>query len=176
MQTTNRTSSALRDTLQEALSGDTFAISKDRPDISFLRQCTIVLQENENLSTPTKGNSDLLWCRKLITSPSSAKNVAFVDRTADLKLAARTLVMAKFGFGNTSPYAPDVVFVHEAVAKSFSAQTVELANRYFDGLNTGSGKQRLFPSGKAPAELKWSDKDKMLLSGKRGAIIELIDR
>lgn len=84
--------------------------------------------------------------------------------------------MAKFGFGNTSPYAPDVVFVHEAVAKSFSAHAVELINRYFDGLNAGPGNKRLPPSNKGLDEPKRSDREKVLLSGKRGAMIELIAR
>ncbi|KEF61803.1 uncharacterized protein A1O9_03373 [Exophiala aquamarina CBS 119918] len=176
LQTTNRTSSALRDSLQEALSGDTFAISKERPAPSFLRQCAVVLQANEILSTQSKGSSDLLWSKKLIASPSSAKNVAFVDRTADLRLAARTLVVAKFGFGNTSAYAPDVIFVHEAVAKAFSTHTVEIVSRSYGGLNTGAAKQKLLTSEKGLGGSKQLDGHKVLLSGKRGAIVELPEK
>lgn len=149
------------------MSGDTFAVSKERPDSSFLRQCTVVLQTDEVLSTPTKESSDLLRSKKLIASPSSAKNLAFVDRTADLSLAARSLIVAKFGFGNSSCYAPDVVFVHEAVAKAFSARLVEVAKGYFDGLEIGVGKQKAFSSGKG-----LTGGHKVLFSGQRGAIIE----
>lgn len=135
-----------------------------------------MLQSNENINTPSKGSLDLLGSKKLIASPSSAKNVAFVDRSADLKLAARTLIVAKFGFGNTSSYAPDVVFVHEAVAKAFSAYTVDLVNRWYGGLNSGAGKQKLLASEKGLGDPKWLDGHKILLSGKRGAVIELLEK
>lgn len=90
-----------------------------------------------------------------------------MDRTADLSLAARSLIVAKFGFGNSSCYAPDVVFVHEAVAKAFSARLVEVAKGYFDGLEIGVGKQKAFSSGKG-----LTGGHKVLFSGQRGAIIE----
>ncbi|KAK5064921.1 hypothetical protein LTR84_000755 [Exophiala bonariae] len=169
-QTTKQTSSALRSILPAGLSGDTFAVSKERPDSSFLRQCTVVLQTNEVLTTSTKAGSDLLESKKLIISPSSAKTLVVVDRTADISLAARSLIVAKFGFSNTSAYAPDVVFVHEAVAKTFSTRLVEVARSYFDGLesNTGSNK-----TSKGPGGSKALEGHNVLLSSKQGDIIEL---
>lgn len=42
-----------------------------------------------------------------------------IDRTADVKLAARELVAARFAFGGSSPYAPDLVLVNEFVKQEF---------------------------------------------------------
>lgn len=50
---------------------------------------------------------------------SHQRTIAVVDRTADVKLAARELVFARFSFGGTSPYGPDIVLVNEFVKQSF---------------------------------------------------------
>jgi hypothetical protein len=163
----------LRNILPTSLGGDTFAVSKERPDSSFLRQCTVVLQTSEILSTSTKESSDLLESKKLITSPSSAKTLAFVDRTADISLAARSLIVAKFGFSNTSAYAPELVYVHEAVARTFSTRLVEVARSYFDGLESNTGN---FKTSKGLGGSKALDGHNVLLSSKRGDIIDLNQR
>jgi len=52
-----------------------------------------------------------------------------VDRTADVKLAARELVAARFAFGGSSPYAPDLVLVNEFVKREFLQAVVEEEGR-----------------------------------------------
>lgn len=54
-----------------------------------------------------------------LVSPSSARTIAVVDRTAGLRKAAEALVTARFSFSGNSPYAPDVVLVNEFVKKPF---------------------------------------------------------
>jgi hypothetical protein len=59
-----------------------------------------------------------------------------VDRTADVKIAARELVAARFAFGGSSPYAPDLVLVNEFVKAEFLQAAVEESRRL------GGGKQQ----------------------------------
>ncbi|KAF2798429.1 ALDH-like protein [Melanomma pulvis-pyrius CBS 109.77] len=60
----------------------------------------------------------------LISLPES-RVVAIVDRGVDFANTAAALVTARFGFGGNSPYAPDVVLVHEYVKKEFLIAVVE---------------------------------------------------
>jgi acyl-CoA reductase-like NAD-dependent aldehyde dehydrogenase len=62
-----------------------------------------------------------------LSSPSSARTVAVVDRTADLLKAAEALVTARFTFSGNSPYAPDVVFVNEFVKEPFLVAAMNAA-------------------------------------------------
>ena len=54
-----------------------------------------------------------------MASSHANRTVAIVDRTADVQLAARELVAARFAFGGRSPYAPDCVLVNEFVKQAF---------------------------------------------------------
>ncbi|TKA69893.1 hypothetical protein B0A55_07522 [Friedmanniomyces simplex] len=103
-------SSLLRQILPSALDRDTFAItSSPIDDQSFLG---VVAHVNQNDSER--------WPRaNQISSPARSRTVAVVDRTANVELAARELVAARFRFGGRSPYAPDIVFVNEFVRQSF---------------------------------------------------------
>jgi len=60
-----------------------------------------------------------------------------VDRTADLKLAARELVAARFAFGGSSPYAPDLVLVNEFVKQEFLQAVGEETRRLSDSKQQG---------------------------------------
>ena len=57
--------------------------------------------------------------KTLFPLPSSARTVAIVDRTADLKAAADAIATARFAYGGNSPYAPDLVLVNEFVKSQF---------------------------------------------------------
>lgn len=50
---------------------------------------------------------------------SDGRVLAVVDRSADLASAARDLVAARFAFGGTSPYAPDIILVNEFAKREF---------------------------------------------------------
>lgn len=62
-------------------------------------------------------------------SPSQARVVAVVDRTSNVVEAAKALVSGRFGFGGSSPYAPDLVLVNEFCTKDFLNAVVEQAVR-----------------------------------------------
>jgi aldehyde dehydrogenase (NAD+) len=64
-----------------------------------------------------------------LASPQS-KVIAVVDRTADLVSAAEHLVTARFAFGGSSPYAPDLIFVNEYVKEEFLEHVLKFAIPY----------------------------------------------
>ena len=51
--------------------------------------------------------------------------VAFVERDADIDATAKVIVMARFGNGGSSPYAPDVVLVNEWIKPQFINAVVQ---------------------------------------------------
>lgn len=59
-----------------------------------------------------------------------------------MKLAARELVAARFAFGGSSPYAPDLVFVNEFVKAEFLQAAGEETRRLGDGKLQGEKKQK----------------------------------
>lgn len=115
--TTRRTTSILREILLGSLDHDTFAVSSAVPQHHFLKQC-VVVQQNGN--EPDLSNTISTSAKRLVSSPASPLNVFFIDRTADLKKASRSVLEAKFAFKGTSHFAPDIVFVHEAIRTLFS--------------------------------------------------------
>ena len=81
-QTIRNLQSLLQNLLLATLDLDTFAIANERPQSSFLMQCVVVSQSDAVLS-------ESLAARKLIASPSSTRTFVFIDRTADVEVAAR---------------------------------------------------------------------------------------
>ncbi|KAK3359951.1 Aldehyde/histidinol dehydrogenase [Lasiosphaeria hispida] len=108
----------LREALTKALDQNTFYVSDGVvTDSSILDSAVLVDQTGDgSVSTLT---------RHLISS-SSTRTVAVVDRTANVEAAAKAITRARFGFGGTSPYAPDLVLVNEFVKKPF----LEACSRY----------------------------------------------
>ncbi|KAJ5912896.1 aldehyde dehydrogenase PutA [Penicillium tannophilum] len=92
-------SALLRKILVEAFDQDIFAISEQRPDDGFLSR-TVVIDQEVNFSASSVG----------------PKAIAVVDRTANISQAAEALASARFRFGGRSPYAPDIVLVHDHCA------------------------------------------------------------
>ena len=94
-----------------ALSAHTFAIASDAVINEELLRNALVVKQN---------CSGVRWPRtnELISLPH-ARAIAIVDRTADVQLAAKEVTAARFSFGGTSPYAPDVILVNEFVKKDF---------------------------------------------------------
>ncbi|KAF1971862.1 ALDH-like protein [Bimuria novae-zelandiae CBS 107.79] len=111
--------SMLRTLLTKAMQADTFQIISTTPTQDALSNAFSVLQKTR-IQQPS--NTQLV--------SSSGRVVAVVDRTADLSSAAEALVAARFSFGGTSPYAPDLVFVNEFVKTAFVEKVVGHALRY----------------------------------------------
>lgn len=108
-----------------------------------------------------------------ISSPASSKSIAFVDRGADIRLAARSIFQARFGFGGRSSYAPDFVFVHEAVARLFRDHLSHLW-AHFQGTRGG---QSIKASGNSDASAQRPLKGfNTLHAGDSGVILEIKDR
>ena len=107
----------LRQALTKALDVNTFYASKTTTDQSILDGAILVDQtSNGPPSTPTNQ----------LLSSSHTRCVALVDRSANIDDAARAITTARFSFGGTSPYAPDLVLVNEFVKKDF----FEACSRY----------------------------------------------
>ncbi|KAJ5992340.1 aldehyde dehydrogenase PutA [Penicillium sp. IBT 35674x] len=95
-------SALLRKVLVDAFDQDIFAISEQRPDDEFLSR-TVVINQQASFSA----------------SSVDPRAIAVVDRTANISQAADALASARFRFGGRSPYAPDIVLVHEFILKDF---------------------------------------------------------
>ena len=133
--------------------------------------CLQVLQETE-ISRPAYSQ---------LVSPNN-KTIAMVDRTANLTLAAEQLVTARFAFGGTSPYAPDLVFVNEFVKEDFLEHVLKHSIRFLTGsngaLNDSSitrGPKKSSPIAESFQVLSDSKKWRLniVTQGDNGAILEL---
>jgi hypothetical protein len=119
-----------------------------------------------------------------LVSPHS-KAIAIVDRTADLASAAEHLVTARFAFGGSSPYAPDLVFVNEYVKKDFLEHVLKFTIPYLtssDGIvSNGSSKSPTLGGQKSsktaealkPLESSKSWRSNVVTQGANGAVVDL---
>ncbi|PYI19517.1 aldehyde dehydrogenase PutA [Aspergillus violaceofuscus CBS 115571] len=161
----------LKKILPPALDADTFAVSEDRPDVSFLSQ-VVVLNQNGDAGQ-ISGQS--------ISSPSTARTIAVVDRTADVPAAAEALVAARLTFGGRSPYSPDVVLVQEFVMKEFVEAVLQRSSKYLGGQNGEARQAVANPRRASPGAslLDAAHKDagsRVLVSGSEWGVVEVLDR
>lgn len=119
-----------------ALDPDSFAaVSTPVQDQDILAMSVEVSQNGVSTRTDTAAN--------VIVSSPSLPTVAVVDRSADLDLAAQTLVRARYSFGGRSPYGPDIVLVNEFVKKDFLTAAVRASIAEGDALeDRRSGKEK----------------------------------
>ncbi|PYH48926.1 uncharacterized protein BP01DRAFT_420657 [Aspergillus saccharolyticus JOP 1030-1] len=161
----------LKKILPPALDADTFAVSEERPDGSFLDQ-VIIIDQNDGRG---------LVSRQTISSPSTARTIAVVDRTADVPAAAEALVAARFTFGGRSPYSPDVVLVQEFVMKEFMEAVLQRSSKYLGGQN-GEARQavvnpRRTSAGASLLDAAYKDAGaRVLVSGSEWGVVEVLDR
>jgi hypothetical protein len=116
--------SVLRSLFQSSLHPDTFAIASSPIQDTALLNSALVIDQN---------SSDRWPRANVLASPSRSSVFAIVDRTADVRLAARELVAARFAFGGSSAYAPDLVLVNEFVKQEFLQAAIEESRRLGDG-------------------------------------------
>ncbi|KAG8159435.1 hypothetical protein KVR01_011096 [Diaporthe batatas] len=132
-ETTSQVDSVLRQALTNALDVNTFYASKTTTDQSVLDDAVLVDQTTNG--PPSTLTNQLL-------SSSQARCVAIVDRSADIDDAARAITTARFSFGGTSPYAPDLVLVNEFVKRDFFEACSRYATLSFakdSGVNRAGG-------------------------------------
>lgn len=172
--TTRKLTSILPNVLGQTLSKDTFALSDTLPPASFLQHCLVVQQNESDSATLEKLRS----AKNVVGLPSPAPSFCFVDRTADLEVAVQSVLEAAFAFRGSSPYAPNVVFVHEAIERDFSATLKQFAGATpaFSSAGKGSASQGdKRPCTSRPSvgvEEKASIRE-VVLQGPRGRIVSL---
>ncbi|CAO2657354.1 Nn.00g034800.m01.CDS01 [Neocucurbitaria sp. VM-36] len=163
----------LRKLLLETLELNTFAVISSNPSPESLSTCLQVLQ----------GTSSNEATYSQLISPER-KTIAVVDRTADLALAAEQLVTARFAFGGTSPYAPDIVLVNEFIKRDFLDHVLKQSIRFLTGSNSipnGSPTTRESKKSSRGAEALQALSDtknwklNVVTQGDNGAIVELSD-
>lgn len=111
----------LRTLLTKALDINTFSIVKEGVD--KLEKDGALLVDQPSL-VPSQSQ---------LSSSANARCVAVVDRSADIDAAAKAITTARFSFGGSSPYAPDLVLVNEFVKKEFFEACSRYATLSFAG-------------------------------------------
>jgi acyl-CoA reductase-like NAD-dependent aldehyde dehydrogenase len=113
--------------LTQALSLEVFTVvSKDPLETSLKEKHGVLLRsvsEKQITGTTIQG--------------SAGHRIAIIDRTADVKVAARDCVHARFAFGGRSAYAPDFVMVNEFFVKEFASAVAQTALQYLAGHANG---------------------------------------
>ena len=149
-------------TLKQALDPDIFAVATskakfDAPENSFV-------YFDQSGSARRSHRNDLL-------SPASSRVIAVVDRTADLEEAAKSLVMARFGFGGKSPYAPDIILVNEFCKQDFLKIATRHAFQFMTDREQSGGRRDIqdFVSQLQKA----NDGTRIITSGANGVVVDI---
>ncbi|KAI0406340.1 aldehyde dehydrogenase [Xylaria palmicola] len=154
--------------LQESLDPDIYEISSTRVETGSINALHVIQHGETDTS-----NSHVLY------SPSSNLTVAIVDRTADLDAAAVSLIKARFAFGGTSPYAPDIILVNEFAKRDFLHAARRHVLEYLtEAHDETTDRQRLHPNhqnGPKTDEVA-RDSSQTLVSSAKSAIVEVDDR
>ena len=121
----------MKSLLSQALESDTFHISTTKLGDSAALATAFVVDQDSSL-TPTSAQ---------LLSNSSARTIAIVDRVADIDLAAKTIVSARFSFRGTSPYSPDLVLVNDFVKNEFIEACTKYAGKFFGSSTKATSSQ-----------------------------------
>lgn len=114
----------MKKTLEDAVDTDILELAESTASESDIpEECYHILQDDSDRESSV---------RKL-ASPSRARVVAVVDRSADVQVAAKAIAAARLSFSGSSPYAPDVVLVNEFVKKDFLNALLEASFTFMSG-------------------------------------------
>ncbi|ORY19315.1 Aldehyde/histidinol dehydrogenase [Clohesyomyces aquaticus] len=122
--TTRALPTLLRKLFAEGLESDCYAMTAAPPEKAEVADCLRISQSPEAKDANSVG---------LGLVASGGRVVAVVDRTANVAVAAENLVTARFSFGGTSPYAPDIVLVNEFVKKEFLEEVLKRSIPFLAG-------------------------------------------
>lgn len=122
----------LRTLLTQALDTNTFCIVKSTSDHPAIQESAVIIDQAGEVQSAPLVNQ--------LRSSSTNRCVAIVDRSADIEAAAKAIATARFSFGGTSPYAPDLVLVNEFVKKEFFEACSQHASSLFAGEAGGKRK------------------------------------
>ncbi|KAK0115742.1 hypothetical protein ONS95_000002 [Cadophora gregata] len=107
----------LKKILSEALDIDTFYISNS----PVQEPTAFIVDQTSTVSQPTLNQ---------LSSNASSRTIAIVDRAADIDLAAKTIVNARFSFQGSSAYSPDLVIVNDFVKAKFTESCIQYASKF----------------------------------------------
>ncbi|KAF1984848.1 ALDH-like protein [Aulographum hederae CBS 113979] len=158
--TTQELPRLLRKLLTESMDADIFAVISAAPASEELDKMMQVLQSR---SVREPGFHQ-------VVSPTESRVITIVDRSADVEVAAQALVNARFAFGGSSPYAPDLVLVNEFVKTDFLRAATRKATYIAAGR---SGKMRREKKKEESHEGKGVN---VVASGSWGSIQEVLER
>jgi acyl-CoA reductase-like NAD-dependent aldehyde dehydrogenase len=162
----NPLATELEKLLRKVLSSETFTfVERDPFDPKF--------QQARGIMFEGKSSPNAVTTSRRICSPTLCV-AAVVDRSADIKIAAKDLVRARFAFGGSSSYAPDIVLVNEFAVKEFSEAAVEAGLRHLSqGINgtTHASKSKPNTDGHLSNEL---EKHGMILVAGDGGRVVLV--
>lgn len=165
-------SSLLRRLLPASLDADVLAIASSPVKDSELLSKGLCVLQNGVRRAPSINE---------LSSITKAPVIAVVDRTADVSLAAKEIVAARFSFGGHSPYAPDVVLVNEFRKATFlQAVVAECAHVGSSVEMNGNVKGKTTTSGKITEQvevLKASDKSlRTVVLESKYAVVDISSR
>ena len=152
--------------LTEALSVETYAcVERDPFDPKYQQSRGVVF---EGKSAPSAASSTRRICCP------NWRVAAVVDRSADIKSAARDLVRARFSFGGLAAYAPDLILVNDFKIKEFCEAVADAGLRYlsqtFDASVTKQSEKSANGSEKRS---EMEQNGTILMSGNRGKVVLL---
>jgi acyl-CoA reductase-like NAD-dependent aldehyde dehydrogenase len=167
--TTSLMVTELEKILPNALAAETFAfVDHDPFDPKFQQAHGIIFEGQSSPNTIT--NVRRICCPAL-------RVAAVVDRSGDMKAAAKDLVQARFAFGGASSYAPDVVLVNEFKIKEFSEAVVEAGLKY---LSQGINGRTISSTSRTRADAELSSalekQGTVLVAGNNGKVVLLHSR
>lgn len=108
--------------LSSTLDRDTFVIVDKKIELDALpKNCVRLFGSSE---------PDMKLSRTDLAPPST-RSLAIVDRYADMRQAAMSILRARFSFAGQAPLAPDVILVNEFRIKEFCTAIAEFTSKYF---------------------------------------------
>jgi hypothetical protein len=165
-------SGLLKTILTAALDPDVFAVASSPITDATLWKTMINVHQSSDDHLPRSNQ---------LLSFTGDRTVAVVDRTSDVALAARELVAARFSFGGTSPYAPNVIFVNEFVKQDFLQAVLQETVKLSGGSAVGAGTKGKPVGGSRVQELvdglRQSDRElRVVLQESKYAVVEVQSR
>jgi len=152
----------LSSTLRQALDPDIFAVASSKASFDAPENTFVYFDQ---VGTARRSH------RNDLVSPASNRVIAVVDRTANLEEAAKALVMARFGFGGKSPYAPDLILVNEFCKQEFLKIATRHAFQFMTDREQSSGQRDIqdFVS----VLQKANDGTRIITSGSGGIVVDI---
>ncbi|KAL4863663.1 hypothetical protein BDV12DRAFT_189501 [Aspergillus spectabilis] len=175
--TAQKSAQLVRQAITEALDKEAFAVVSQRAPSDFLARCVVVDQLG-------RLDASQSFLRRVVSVPT-ARAIALIDRTAEVKLAAKEVVASRLAFGGKSHCAVDQVFVNEFVADEFLDAVAHELSKYekarMTAADTTSRWQR---SAKVYHSTEIQDAEggiaggscKLVWRGQIGLAVEVVDR